>query len=914
MTLEELPGRREIITLRAEDVPRRFKVGPAGLDEEEARARLTRFGPNVVAEVPAYPVWRLLVDQIASPLIYVLIAAAVVTTLLHHYSDTAVIVAVLLINGTVGFVQEYRATRAIEALGKLAAPVAHVRRSGRLQTIPSAELVPGDLLILEAGSQVGADARVIRSVGLRADESLLTGESVPVDKTADSLSNPDTPLGDIVNMVFAGTLIVEGRGEAVVCATGPQTELGMIAGAMTAVERVETPLQERLRRLASLITVFLLGCSAVVVAVGLYLGEALVEVFLASVAMAVSAIPEGLPIVVTIVLSVGAKRMAERNMLIRKLPAAETMGGVEVICTDKTGTLTTNRMTLRTIVWGPWEIELTDEAAIACPEERLATIGDEPLGECEVEATLAEVLQVGVLCNNAECRRDAAETGIVCLGDPTETAIVQAAIVLAPRLIDLRRDARTVSEVPFDSARKFMATVHELPDGRRLLLAKGSPEVLLPRCTMQMGPDGVEPLAEEKWLDIAEGLANRGQRVLALCQAETDKSAISEEDVRGLVFMGLIGLLDPPRPEAAAAVQGCKEAGVRVVMVTGDHPATARAIAIEVGILSEDHLALPIEDDPAIMTGTRLQAASDQEIDQNLERVQVYARVTPRDKLRIVEAFQRAGKVVAVTGDGVNDAPALRRAHIGLAMGRAGTDSARQASDAVLLDDSFASIYDAIGVGRLIFENIRKVVFFLMSSGVAGVLSVIVSLLLGWKIPYTAAQLLWVNLVTNGFQDIALAFEPAEAFLLKRRPYGLRGKIFDALVIQHGIVVAAVFGAGCLFTYRVAWLQNHDLEHARTVAMTTLVLLQMLHVFSCRSLITSIFVYPLRTNPWLLLGSSAALVAQFFALYGLPRGNVFATTYLSLQDWALILPVAVAGVLAMEVSKLAARKLRRGVA
>lgn len=912
MSLVRNLDRGQIITLPAEEVARHLGTGPDGLGDSEAAARLAQLGPNVVSEVPAYPVWKLLVDQIASPLIYVLIAAAIVTALLDHYSDTAVIVAVLLINGTVGFIQEYRATRAIEALRKLAAPMAVVRRGGRLQTIPSAELVPGDILILEAGTQVGADGRVMRSIGLRADESLLTGESVPVDKTADPLPNPDTPLGDTVNMVFAGSLIVEGRGEAVVCATGPRTELGMIAGAMAAVERVETPLQHRLRKLAGLITVFLLGCSGFVVAVGLYLGEPLVEVFLAAVALAVASIPEGLPIVVTIVLSIGAKRMAERNMLIRKLPAAETMGGVEVICTDKTGTLTTNRMTLRTVAWGPWRVELTDEAAIACPEEHLQTAREEPLGECEVEPSLAEVLQVGVLCNNAECERDQTTLAVRCLGDPTETAIIQAAVVVAPHLIDLRRQARVVSEVPFDSARKFMATVHELPDGRRVMFAKGSPEALLPRCSMQLGAEGPETIAEEKWLKVAEDLANRGQRVLALCQRETTKSAISEEDVQDLVLMGLIGLLDPPRPEAAAAVEGCRQAGVRVVMVTGDHPATARAIAVEVGILTPDHLAIPIDQDPAIRTGARLQTASDEDLDEHLEEMQVYARVTPRDKLRIVEAFHRAGKVVAVTGDGVNDAPALRRAHIGIAMGRAGTDSARQASDAVLLDDSFASIYEAIGVGRLIFENIRKVVFFLMSSGVAGVLSVIVSLMLGWKIPYTAAQLLWVNLVTNGFQDIALAFEPAEAFLLKRKPYGLRGKIFDALVLQHSAVVAVVFGAGCLLTYRLAWLQDEDLEHARTVAMTTLVLLQMLHVFSCRSLITSVFVYPLRTNPWLLLGSGAALMAQFFVLYGLPRGNVFATTYLAAKDWILILPVAAVGVLAMELSKLLARALRRG--
>ena len=913
MTVTE---RGAIVTAPVEAAYELLATRREGLAEEEAKQRLAQFGRNEVEQAKAYPVWRIILDQVASPLIYVLIAAGILTLALQDYKGSAVIFAVVALNGIIGFVQEYRASRAIEALRELEARMARVRRGGKIRTVPSAEVVPGDIVILEAGTRVAADIRLTRSNELRADESLLTGESLPVEKTEQALEDPETDLADTINFVYSGSMLVEGRGEGVVVYTGPNTELGKIARAVSEVEKVQTPLQHRLHVLANQITVAILLVAVVMSVVGWLQGMQLMEIGLAAVALAVAAIPEGLPVVVTVALSIGVKRMADRNALVRKLPAVETMGSTEVICTDKTGTLTQNRMTVQSIVWGPWHTRVRADAPLACPDVGCLPGFWAPDDEESPHEALRELLQAAVYCNNSEYVLDTKGRAQFS-GSPTEVALLEAAAIMAPRLLREENGRAPLSEVPFSSARKFMATVHRLQDGGGLALyAKGSPEAILGRCEQEWTPEGPRELDRERWLEISSDLARRGERVIGLAARPYDRDYVSEDDVRGLVFLGLMGIIDPPRDEVPQAVSDCRGSGIRVLMVTGDHPSTARAIGEQVGILertpgqSRADADEDVAGDPRVMTGRELDALDDEQLAGRVDEVDIYARVTPVHKLRVVEQLQKRGMVVAVTGDGVNDAPALRRAHIGVAMGKSGTDAAREASDVVLLDDSFASIYEAVKQGRYVFENIRKVVFFLISSGIAQILAVLTFVLLWQKLPLMPAMILWVNLVANGLQDVALAFEPGEKSVLRSRPHGLRASIFDAVVLQHTAVVGLVFGGAMLVGYWAA-LANHGEEavaEAMTTACTTMVLIQMLHAFSCRSLSVSIVRVPLLTNKFLFASTVIAVGAHLGFVY-LPFMNyVFHTAPIGPADWALALGLSVVGMLAMEVSKSVVRR------
>lgn len=902
------PDRDRVITAEVEEVFELLGTRPQGLTSEEAEERLEQHGPNAIARKPPYPVWRIVLDQITNPLIYVLLVAAVVTAVIEHYSDTAVIMAVVVLNSAIGFVQEYRARRAMEALQKMATPTARVRRDGHLQTMPSGELVPGDVVSIEAGARVPADIRLTVARELLADESLLTGEAEAVAKTTEALGDPETAMADCVNLAYSGSFIVEGRAEGVIFATGSYSELGKVAETVEEVQKAETPLQRRLHRFANRIAVAILGLAVVIAGVGLVRGIGAAEIFLIAVAMAVSAIPEGLPVVVTVVLSLGARRMAERNALVRRLSAAETMGSTQVICTDKTGTLTQNRMRVRVI-------ELRESRLEVRPEDELSDVAcgprEVPSGSEEVSAELRELLRAAVFCNNAEYR--AGEDGCQFTGNPTEVALLEAAMVVSPELIHEREGSAPVSEVPFSSARKFMATVQHEGDDVHSVYAKGAPEVLLGRCERERTPEGGRPLDEGRWRKAADEMARSGQRVVALGMREWAEHSITEQDVEGLTLLGLVGILDPPRVDVAEAVRGCKEAGIRVVMVTGDHPSTGAAIAAQVGILEEGEEVLE-EDDRRVISGRELAGMEDVALAGRLDEAHVFARVTPHDKLRIVQAYQEHDLVVAVTGDGVNDAPALRRAEIGIAMGEQGTEAAREASDMVLLDDSFATIYEAVKEGRYILENIRKVVLFLIGCGAAEVLAILAALAMKWDIPFTAVQILWINLVTNGLQDVALAFEPGEAFVLKRRPRGARAPIIDRLMIQHTLVIAVVFCVGTLAVFRHQLALTGDLDHARTAAVTTMVMFQIWQAFSSRSLVRSTFRVPLSANKFLLISSVIAVGAQLLFIHWAPMQTLFGTTPLIFTKWMLIIGVSLTGVVAMELSKLAARRQRLGMA
>ncbi|MGQ9731615.1 MAG: cation-translocating P-type ATPase [Candidatus Zipacnadales bacterium] len=909
LTPVQLPPRGDIITALPSRVYDLLETSPQGLSEEEARRRFEEFGPNIVARSQPYPVWRIALDQFASPVIYVLLVAALITVLLRDYKDSAIIMAVVIINAAIGFFQEFKATRAIEALRKLATPLAAVRRSGVVKQVSSDQLVPGDVVIVEAGMRAAADMRIVRAVEILADESQLTGESLPVEKTPQPLPDPDTLLADTTNMLFAGSMILEGRGEAVVAATGDRSELGKIAQAVAEVKPTHTPLQRRLHVFATTLAYGIVLLALITIGIGLARGMSLLEVFLAAVALAVSVMPEGLPIVVTVVLSIGVQRMAARNVLVRKLPAAETMGSVDIICTDKTGTLTQNHMTVRTLVWGPYHAEVHPEAPLlSCPDVQLSEDTNCPLDEPQVLQSLHQLLRIAVFCNNAEYAHTEANK-VTTSGSPTEVALLEAAAVLAPELLHQRDALPPISEVPFSSERKFMATVQSHEGGELVLYAKGAPEVIIHRCRSEWSPetDEAKPLDKDRWGRLVEQMAYRGERVVALAQRPWSRPAVQADEIADLMLCGLIGISDPPRPEAVEALSNCRESGIKVIMVTGDHPVTAAAISRQVKLVS-DTTSLTAGPDSCVINGAQLARMSEAELKARLPQVCAFARVTPHDKLRVVETLQQQGHVVAVTGDGINDAPALRRAEIGVAMGKGGTEAAREAADVVLLDDSFASIYEAVKLGRHIFENIRKVVFFLISSGVGEVIAIVGSLVMGWPLPFSAAQILWINLVTNGLQDVALAFEPGEEFVSRRPPHGLRARILDRIVITYTAIVGVLFGMGSLAVFHYVLLDSEKNEAlARTAAVTTMVMFQLFHALSCRSLVTSVLRIPPLSNPLVVGSLFIAVGAQLLFIYWPSMQRLFDTEPLPPLCWAYILMLSLLGVVIMELAKIIVR-------
>jgi P-type Ca2+ transporter type 2C len=899
----------------------------SGLTAEEAGRRQARDGFNELPQAPPPSLLKLFLSQFTSLIVWVLIGAAIISGLLEDWLDAAAIVAIVVLNGLLGFVQEFRAERSLAALRKMSVAMARVFRDGVLRPIPAGELVLGDVILLEAGDRVPADARLVYATNCQTQEASLTGESTPVQKDVTVLEAADLPLADRANMAFMGTNVVSGKARALVVATAVRTELGRIAAMIqtaTEAERAETPLQRRLEQFGHTLLWLALGVVAVVFLLGYLRGEPAVLMLLTAVSLAVAAVPEGLPAVVTITLALGVTRMAKRHALIRKLPAVETLGSATVICSDKTGTLTKNEMTVTRLLAGDKLFEVTGEGYEPVGEIRESSaetrvLSAEPLAQWEQSSpghsvlspqhsalapALRELLTAAVLCNGATLREEHGTWQVI--GDPTEGALLVAAAKALLTIETLGSTHSFLGEAPFDSERKMMTVVRRTAEGP-VAYVKGAPDVLLRHCTHRLAMDGTdEPLTEPIRAAILEAnasCAHQALRVLAMARRRLDREPDAyraHELEEGLVFLGLAAMKDPLRPEAKAAVQACHEAGIRTVMITGDHKDTAAAIAGELRGVKE-----PIQS----LSGMELDRLSDDELLRTVEQVAVYARVSAEHKLRIVKAWKARGAVVAMTGDGVNDAPAVKAADIGVAMGIAGTDVTKEAADMVVTDDNFASIAAAVEEGRGIFDNIRKTIHFLLSCNVSEVLVMLFAALIGLPLPLLPIHILWMNLVTDGFPALALAVDPKSPDLMKQPPRRPEARLLDGgklmAIGAQGIMLGAIaLGA---FAYSLYGL-HQEVEQARTVAFTVMVIAQLVHAFNCRSERWSLFQVGFWTNRPLLLAFSLSLAMQVVVLTVPLFGPIFKVASLPIEDWALMGIMGVLPFFIMEVVKGLSRR------
>jgi len=866
----------------------------SGLDAGEVARRIELHGPNLVTAKSGAPPWLRFLLQFHQPLVYILLAAGAITAFLGEYVDSAVIFGVVIINAIVGFIQEAKAEKAIEALSRMVVTAATVRRGGRKLRIPSAELVPGDVVLLQSGDLVPADLRLVSVTSLQVDESALTGESMPVQKALVVLA-AETSLADRRNLTFAGTHVTSGQAEGLVFAIGNATETGRIARMLAGTVELSTPLTRKITALSRLLLWLILGLAALGFVVGVMRGEKAVDMFMASVALAVGAIPEGLPAAVTIVLAIGVKRMARRRAIIRKLPAVETLGATTVICSDKTGTLTENQMTVQRIFAGGKIYTLTGTG--------YDPIGDLLDGEAIVDPdkhpALRECLRAGVLCNDSELTLVDGRPHMQ--GDPTEAALLVAgakgglvhaeAVGASPRL----------DMIPFESEHMFRATLHG-GGAARTIYKVGAVEQLLERCSDELAGDGsLTPLDVAEIHRRVEAFAADGLRVLALARRHVaaDHDELSHEHVKeGLTFLGLQGMIDPPRKEAIAAIASCRTAGIRVKMITGDHAITARAVALQIGLADEG------ADGIRVVTGRELEAISDEALPDLALATEVFARVAPEQKLRLVRALQSRGQIVAMTGDGVNDAPALKQSDIGIAMGITGTDVAKGAADMILTDDHFATITAAVEEGRGVFDNLRKFIIWTLPTSLGGGCIVLLAMLLGFTLPVLPVQLLWVNLTTALLLGLMLVFEPKEPGLMHRPPRDPAKPLLTfPLFMRTGLVtLIMVAGAYWLFRYE-SGVAGETLAGARTAVVNVVVGVETAYLFCCRSLNRSIFRVGFWTNRFAFLGAVTMLAAQLLYTYAPVMNRLFHSTPLPLESWLRVAAVALAAFVAVEFEK-----------
>jgi Ca2+-transporting ATPase len=862
-----------------------------GLTEKEAQKRQAQFGHNQLITARQTPLWMVFINQFGDFMVLILLVATIISVFLGEFADAATIMVIVILNACLGCFQEYRAERSLRALKELTAPMAYVKRNNLGQKIPAHELVPGDLVFLETGDRVPADLRLNQAADFEVEEAILTGESMPVKKTVQTLPKTPLSLQDACNMVYAGTIVTRGRGQGVVVATGMSTEMGHIATMLQEITIQQTPLQQQLAHTGRSLVIFCLGICALLILAGVYRGEPVYQMLLAGVSLAVAAIPEGLPAVVTIVLALGVQRMIRRQAVIRKLPAIETLGCTTVICADKTGTLTQNEMTVCQITLGYERIDVTGR-------------GFEPKGEF-IPATVDKkdefwlFLKTAALCNNAVLKR-----GKISLpglwrgirqsrpehlwgihGDPTEGAFLVMAAKKGIWREELEKKEQRVAEIPFEAERKLMTVVYRQSNKKLTAYTKGAPEVLLDVCTHYYQRGRLIPLNrkdKEKFFKLNNDLAGQALRVLALAYRELSQDLVEFSAPvveQKLIFLGLAASIDPPRLSAVTAVKKCRQAGIKVIMITGDHLITAKAIAKELDLDKPESQAL---------TGSALEAMSDEELNRTVKTVSVFARVSPKHKLRIVQSLKKAGEVVAMTGDGVNDAPAIKEANIGIAMGQKGTDVAREAAAMVLTDDDFTSIVAAVEEGRGVYANIRKFIRYLLSCNTGEVLVMFLALLSGLPLPLVPIQILWMNLVTDGLPAMALGVEPPEKNIMHRPPRQPEESIFaqgmGGQILSSGFFI----GLGTLLIFAFYLRESGNLTLARTIAFCTLVFFQLFYVFTCRTEDYTLKWSNLFANSLLVMAVLFSLLLQIMVIYLPFLQRVFHTTPLNLEHWVVI--------------------------
>jgi magnesium-transporting ATPase (P-type) len=880
----------------ADEILVRFGSGEAGLDAAEAAARLSRHGPNSLpGRRRRHPLLRLLA-QFNNILIYFLLVAAAAAWVLGHYVDALVIVAVVAVNAVVGFVQEGKAEKALGAIHRMLSPHASVWRGGVRQSQPVAEIVPGDLVFVEAGDRVPADLRLVKARSLRVDEAMLTGESLTVHKQEEPVT-AESALGDRHSMAYSGTLVAAGQGTGVVVATGAHTEIGRISGLLDNVEQLATPLLRQIDRFGKRFTWIAIGAAGLLFAFATLVRDyAWTEALIAVVALAVGVVPEGLPAVITITLAIGVQRMAARNAVTRRLPAVETLGATSVICSDKTGTLTRNEMTARRIVVAG-HVVLVNGAGYAPLGDLVALGGDDDVDALEAVAPL---VRAGLLCNDAHLRQ--LDGQWIVEGDPMEGALVCLAMKAGLKPEHLRAEWPRSDEIPFDARHRFMASCHSSPAGQRAFFVKGAPERILAMCSHQATPDGKQPLDAEYWNRQITETAAQGERVLgfAVKQPLADAERLAFASVEsGLTLLGLVGFIDPPRDEVLDAIAECRSAGIAVKMITGDHAATAAAIARQLGLA----------DGSEVVCGAELDATTDAQLVELAGRAQVFARTNPEHKLRIVRALQSTGAVVAMTGDGVNDAPALKQADVGIAMGHKGTEAAKEAAEMVLLDDNFVSIVAAVHEGRTVYDNIRKVIAWTVATNGGEAIVVIAAILAGFAMPMTPAQILWINLILTITLGLVLAFEPAEPDVMRRPPRPAREALLSPFLVWRVLFVSALYTAGVLAVFFHALEQGEGIEMARTLVVNTLVVMGIFYLFNVRYLhLTSLTLRGLLGTPAVLLALTVLVAAQLAFTYAPPMQRLFATRPVGVADGLLVLGIGVAFMLVLEVEKKLLRR------
>ncbi len=889
-------------SLDVDQVARKLQSDAArGLSRDEAARRLEQYGPNSLAQSKGRSALTIFIAQFRSLMVLLLGAATVIAFAMGEHVEGLAVLVVILLNAAIGFFTEWKAELTLSALQRQIVPLAHVVRDGAEHQIAATDLVPGDLIVLLAGARVPADGRVIESARLQIEEAALTGESVSSSKKVEVIGDPHAPLGDRFNMAFMGTTISDGRGKLLVTATGAQTEVGKIGRLIDEAGNRETPLEIKLAKLGRLLIVIVLALCGVIVLAGWYRGVSdFWHMLTLGISLAIAAVPEGLPAVATMTLALGMQRMAKLGALVRRLPAVETLGSTSIICTDKTGTLTKNEMTVRAIVLPDVRIELTGSGYDAEGEFQRNGKPFAPLND----ERLMLALRIGLLCNDAKVDRD--DGAPVVLGDPTEAALVVAAEKAGLHADELQQQFPRVSEVPFDSDAKRMVTVHRTAEGKTVAFVKGSPGALLTASVSQVSGAALDESARRKWLDMNESLAKDALRVLGLAYRELPESYSDEDLHRELTFVGLVGMIDPLRDEAKAAIATCRAAGIRAVMITGDQEATAAEIAKQLGIDID-----PKGDRLRIVHARELTNLDEAGWDRITGKAAVFARVSPEHKLRIVESLQRQGHVVAMTGDGVNDAPALKKADIGIAMGIKGTEVAKETAAMIITDDDFSTIVDAVEQGRIIYANILRFIHYLFSCNLSEILTVFIALIAGWPSPLAALQILWLNLITDVFPALALALEPSAPGMMKHPPRDANESLltprFLGLIAWQGALLSLAALTVFYLAIRAYGETGEGLQHATTLSFMTLALGQVFHAFNARSQRRSAF-HRMFTNPWLWAAVICCVALQLCAIYVPFLRTVLKTTPMNVADWALVAAAALGPIAVVEVVKAVQRK------